>query len=306
MKLTGKDNRQQRACNTDKIQKFKVTASGSLLEVVRTILKDHTPTKVKSMLKHHQFAINGTPISQFDHPVNTGDELAVKFGGSFRIFTHPKIKILYEDSDIIIIEKGVGILATTTAGNKKDTVYDTMRKYVGNGNGHARIYMVHRLDRDTSGIMLLARTSQVRNAIVKNWGSIVTERKYEAIVDGIVEKDQGLVQNYLYDTNNYEVMSSDDPDKGALAKTRYVVLERSLKFSRVELSVTHNHKNQLRVHMKDLGHPISGDKKYGGRDNGIHRLALHATKLGIIHPTTGKEMHFSSPAPTNFTALMRI
>ena len=305
MRQTGRKNQRQRPSSLGNIQKFKVSTSGPLLEVAGTILKDHTPTKVKSMLKHHQFAVNGTPSSQFDRPVNAGDELSINFDGSFRIFSHPKIKLIYEDNDIMIVDKGCSILSTAAAGTKDDTVFNVMRKYVKAGNEHAHIYVVHRLDRDTSGLMLLTRTAKARDTMLKNWTKVVTERKYEAIVEGAVKEDRGLVQNYLTDADNYEVVSSDNPEEGVLAKTRYVVLDRTLRYSRVELSLTTGHKNQLRVHMKDLGHPISGDSKYGARSNGIHRLALHATRLGFIHPVTGKEMHFESPVPASFITLLK-
>ena len=125
-------------------------------------------------------------------------------------------------------------------------------------------------------------------------------------MEGNIEQDMGLVQNYLQDVDNYEVISTDNPkDGGELAKTRYKVIERSPRFTRVELSMRHGHKNQLRVHMKDLGCPISGDRKYGGRANGIHRLALHATRLCFEHPITGKKMEFESPIPANFLTLLR-
>ena len=300
-------NNKPRRRRMDNIQKFTVKADAPLLEAVAAVLKDHKPTKLKSMLRHHQFAVNGTPSSQFDRPVNAGDELWVNFDGSFHVFTHPKLKLVYEDEDIVGGDKAYGMLSTAAGNNIKDeTVYNVLRKYVKLRSEHARVYMVHRLDRDTSGLMLVARTAKARERFLTQWATIVSERKYEAIVEGNIEQDMGLVQNYLKDADNYEVISTDDPkDGGELAKTRYKVIERSPRFTRVELSMRHGHKNQLRVHMKDLGCPISGDRKYGGRANGIHRLALHATRLCFEHPITGKKMEFESPIPANFLTLLR-
>ena len=155
--------------------------------------------------------------------------------------------------------------------------------------------------------MIVARTAKAREKFLTEWATIVKERKYEAVVEGNVEQDQGMVQNYLRDADNYEVCSSSDPDEGGeLATTRYKVLQRTARFSRVQLSMRYGHKNQLRVHMKDLGHPISGDRKYGGRANGIHRLALHATRLVFNHPITGDTLTFESPIPDNFQALLKL
>lgn len=300
-------NKPQRRRRVDNIQKFTVKADAPLLEAAAAVLKDHKPTKLKSMLRHHQFAINGTPSSQFDRPVNAGDELWVNFDGSFHIFSHPKMKLVYEDDDIMVVDKGYGMLSTAAGNNIKDeTVYNVLRKYVKLRSEHARVYMVHRLDRDTSGLMIVTRTAKAREKFLTQWTNIVTERKYEAIVEGSVPEDMGLVQNYLRDADNYEVVSSEDSeDGGELAKTRYKVIERSSRYTLVELSMRHGHKNQLRVHMKDLGCPISGDRKYGGHANGIHRLALHATRLCFEHPITGKKMAFESPIPENFKTLLR-
>ncbi|MDO4511329.1 MAG: RluA family pseudouridine synthase [Bacteroidales bacterium] len=300
-------NKPQRRRRVDNIQKFTVKADAPLLEAAAAVLKDHKPTKLKSMLKHHQFAINGNPSSQFDRPVHAGDQLWVNFDGSFHIFSHPKMQLVYEDDDIMVIDKGYGMLSTAAGNNIKDeTVYNVLRKYVKHRSEHARVYMVHRLDRDTSGLMLVARTAKARERFLTQWATLVSERKYEAIVEGVVEEDSGLVQNYLRDADNYTMVSDpDDEQGGELAKTRYKVLERASRFTRVELSMRHGHKNQLRVHMHDLGCPISGDRKYGGRANGIHRLALHATRICFEHPITGEKMTFESPIPASFHTLMR-
>lgn len=296
----------RRRSRPDNIQKFKVAQAGPLLEVAGTILKDHTPTKVKSMLRHHQLAVNGTPSSQYDRPVQAGDELWVNFDGSFHIFSHPKIKIVYDDDDIMVIDKGYGMLSTAAGKVRDDTVFSVLRNFVKEADEKAHIYVVHRLDRDTSGLMILARTAKARDKMVRNWNAMVPQRKYEAIVEGRMEEDKGHVINYLRNSGNYEVISSDDPDDGGeKATTHYITLERGERNSHVLLWLHVGHKNQLRVHMKDLGHPISGDRKYGGHANAIHRLALHATHITLVHPVTGKEMTFESPMPKEFEKLMQ-
>lgn len=137
-------NNKPRRRRVDNIQKFTVKADAPLLEAVAAVLKDHKPTKLKSMLRHHQFAVNGTPSSQFDRPVNAGDELWVNFDGSFHVFTHPKLKLVYEDEDIMVVDKAYGMLSTAAGNNIKDeTVYNVLRKYVKLRSEHARVYMVH-------------------------------------------------------------------------------------------------------------------------------------------------------------------
>lgn len=288
------------------IAKFKSPVAGGLLEVTSLLLPDHNATKVKSLLRHRQLAVNGTATTQFDYPVKEGDEVWVNYSGSFDVFKHPHLKLVYEDENILVVDKGYGMLSTAAGNVKDDTVFSVMRKYVKRRNEHARVFIVHRLDRDTSGLMLITRTAKAREKLVKNWTQMVLERYYEAVVEGIVDDDEGLIQSYLYDgDDNYTVHSTDDPNKGELAKTRFTVLERGADKTLVQLSLRKGLKNQLRMHMSTKGHPISGDRKYGGHPNAIKRLALHATRLKIVHPATGEEMTFNSPVPASFKELLK-
>jgi 23S rRNA pseudouridine1911/1915/1917 synthase len=288
------------------IAKFQSPEAGPLLQVACAILHDHSATKVKSMLRHRQLAVNGTATTQFDYPVHAGDELWVNYGGSFDVFKHPHMKLVYEDESILVVDKGYGMLSTAAGKVKDATVFSVMRDYVKKRNEHARVFIVHRLDRDTSGLMLLTRTAKAREKLVKNWTKMVLERHYEAVVEGIMEEDEGTIKSYLYDgDDNYTVHSTDNPEMGELAKTQFTVLERGASNTLVQLSLRKGLKNQLRVHMSTKGHPISGDRKYGGHPNAIKRLALHATRLTIMHPTTGEEMAFHSAVPESFKELLK-
>ena len=288
------------------IAKFQSPEAGPLLQVACTILHDHSATKVKSLLRHRQLAVNGTATTQFDYPVHAGDELWVNYGGSFDVFKHPHMKLVYEDESILVVDKGYGMLSTAAGKVKDATVFSVMRDYVKKRNEHARVFIVHRLDRDTSGLMLLTRTAKAREKLVKNWTKMVLERHYEAVVEGIMEEDEGTIKSYLYDgDDNYTVHSTDNPEMGDLAKTQFTVLERGASNTLVQLSLRKGLKNQLRVHMSTKGHPISGDRKYGGHPNAIKRLALHATRLTIVHPTTGEEMAFHSAVPESFKELLK-
>ncbi len=295
------------ARHRDNIARFTIEADGTLLAAVAQVLRDHKPTKLKSMLRHNQFAVNGSPSSQFDRPVSAGDLLEVNFDRSFEVFSHPKVKLLYEDNDLLVVDKAYGLLSTGTEKEKAETVYGIMRKYVQRRNERAHVYVVHRLDRDTSGLMVLARSTRARDRLLKEWGTLVTERFYEGIVEGVMEDDRGVVRQYLKDDDaNYEMVETEDKTQGKLAVTEYTVLERGRRFSRVRIVMKTGRKNQIRVAMKSLGHPVSGDRKYGARPNGIHRLALHATSLTIKHPVTDAELKFTSPAPDSFITQLNL
>ncbi len=292
--------------SSDNIATFSIEADGTLLATASAVLKDHSASKVKSMLKHNQFAVNGTPSSQFDRPVKAGDKLQVNFDTSFQVFSDPRIKLLYEDDDIIVVDKSCGVLSTGTGKVKDGTVYSIMKAYLRKRNPAARVFVVHRLDRDTSGLMLLTRTAKARDVLVKNWATMVTCRHYVAVVEGVMEDDKGKVRNFLADSpdNNYEVVASDDPKDGQLAVTNYVTLKRTGRNSLVQLEMRTGRKNQIRVHMAGLGHPVVGDRKYGSRTNPLRRLALHASTLEFMHPLSGKPMHFDTGVPAQFLQLV--
>lgn len=290
----------------DNIATFSIDADGTLLATAIAVLKDHSASKVKSMLKHNQLAVNGTPSSQFDRPVKAGDKLQVNFDTSFQVFSDPCIKLVYEDDDILVVDKSCGVLSTGTGKVKDGTVYSIMKTYLRKRNPEARVFVVHRLDRDTSGLMLLTRTAKARDVLVKNWTSMVTCRHYVAVVEGAMEEAKGKVRNYLADSpdNNYEVVASDDPKAGQLAVTNYVTLKRASRNSLVQLEMRTGRKNQIRVHMAGLGHPVVGDRKYGARTNPLRRLALHASTLEFTHPVSNKPMHFASEVPSAFLQLV--
>ena len=291
---------------TDNVAKLTIKEDGTLLTAAAALLPDHKPTKLKSMLRHNQLAINGVPSTQFDLPVNAGDQLWVNFDRSFQVFNHPRIKLVYEDNDIIVVDKGYGVLSTAAGKPSDDTVYNIVKKYARGFSDKANVYVVHRLDRDTSGLMLLTRTKQARDKLISNWNNMVLDRKYIAIVEGKVEQKEGTVKSFLAENpDTFEMYSTDDKKLGRLAVTRYRVIKQGNRFAMVEMEIKTGRKNQIRVHMHDLGNPVSGDRKYGGHPSPINRIALHATTLTIVHPTTGKAVTFTSPAPENFNTMIK-
>lgn len=278
--------------------------AGTLLEYVSALLSDHTPTKVKSMLKHNQFAINSMPVSRFDAPLHPGDEVSINFTKSFRVFSHPRMSLVYEDNDILVINKGYGLLSMGTERIKEGTAYSIMREYVKHTNPHAKVFIVHRLDRDTSGLMMLAKSQEAKDALQHNWNNMVLNRKYVCVVEGVVDCPDGVIKSYLAENSRFEVYSTQDPDMGQLAVTRYRTLRTGGGKSLLEVELDTGRKNQIRVHMKDIEHPIVGDRKYGAKSSPINRLALHAQTLRFVHPITRREMRFETPIPAKFLALV--
>ncbi len=291
----------------DNIRNYRVETEQetTLLEYMYTLLSDHTKTKVKSMLKHNQFAVNSMPTTQFDAPVKRGDVISINFDQAFKVFHNPRVKLVYEDEHILVINKGYGVLSMGTDTIKEGTAYSIMREYVKYSNPMAKVFIVHRLDRDTSGLMMIAKSAEAKDAMQHNWNNMVLNRKYVCVVEGVVEQQEGIVKSYLVENSKFEVYSTQDKEKGQLAVTRYKCLRSNGGYSLMEVELDTGRKNQIRVHMKDLGHPIVGDRKYGAKSSPIKRLALHALTLRFVHPITRKEMDFSTPIPAKFLSLVR-
>lgn len=253
-------------------------------------------------MKYGHIAINSTPVTQFDTEVKRGDKLSVNFTRPFVVFYHRRIKLVYEDDDIIVINKSNGILSVSTDNKKDGTAYSIMRDYLKKKDPRLKLFIIHRLDRDTSGLMMMAKNIEAKETMQHNWNNMVLNRKYVAVVEGKVEQEEGTIRSYLAQTSQHEMYSTDNPEEGQLAITRYKRLKTGNGYSLMELELDTGRKNQIRVHMKDLGHPIAGDKRYGAKTSPIHRLALHARTLHFVHPITRKEMLFETPVPQRFMA----
>lgn len=275
------------------------------MQCLEAKLTDHKRTAIKALMKYDQVAVNSMPTSQFDTPIHVGDTLSVNFTRPFVVFSHPRIRLVYEDNDIIVINKGSGILSVSTDNVKDGTAYSIVRDYLKKKDPRLMLFVVHRLDRDTSGLMMFAKNVEAKEAMQHNWNNMVLGRRYVAVVEGKVEQEEGVVKSYLAETSQFEVYSTQNPDEGQLAITRYKRLKAANGYSLMELSLDTGRKNQIRVHMKDLGHPIVGDRKYGAKASPIHRLGLHARTLHFAHPVTKKEMLFETPIPSRFLSLLK-
>lgn len=215
------------------------------------------------------------------------------------------LEIIYEDDDIIIIDKPAGLLTVKTETDKTRTAKFILTDYIRKGNYKSRkqIYVVHRLDQWTSGVLIFAKSEEVKNKLQEQWDK--TEKKYITIVHGHLKQKEGIISSYLAENKMFVVYSTNDPSKGKLSHTAYKVIKEAGDLSLLEINLLTGRKNQIRVHLSEQGHPIVGDRKYGKADDGYKRLALHAKSISFKHPVAGKQMIFETKAPAYFKELMK-
>lgn len=278
-----------------------------LMQYVKESWPDAPRNDIKKWLKFGHLMINGVVTTAFDAPVEPGNWVELNLARPFVVFNHHRMQIVYEDDDIIVVNKGYGLLSVGTgSARKEETAYNILKDYVKAQHPSNKIFVVHRLDRGTSGLMMFAKSMEAQQAMQHNWNNMVLERKYVAVLEGILESDEGVVKSNLGETSRYEVYSTDEDNVGRPATTYYKVLKRGNGRTLAEFSLDTGRKNQIRVHAsKELGHPIIGDKKYGAKTSPINRLALHARTLRFAHPITKKDMKFETPIPVKFTDLIR-
>lgn len=279
-------------------------SSDKLLDFVIAAMPDRKKTTVKNFLKHSQIKVNDTVTTRFDYPIKTGDTVAINTSRQWQTFHHPRLKIYYEDDDIIVAYKGYGLLSMGTDNKTDGTAYSILRDYVKRVNPANKLFIVHRLDQQTSGLMMFAKSVEAKETMQHNWNNMVLERKYIAVVEGRIEEPEGVISSRLAENSRHEVYSTTNPNEGQLAVTRWRKIRSGKGNTMVEVSLDTGRKNQIRVHMKEIGHPITGDRKYGAATSPIHRLALHAATLRFVHPTTRRDMSFSAPAPASFDKLV--
>lgn len=275
-----------------------------LMDFLAAKMPDASRTKLKSLLTKRVVYVDSVITTQFDFALKPGMKIQISKDKGRKEFQNRLLKIVYEDSYIIVVEKKEGLLSVNTERQKERTAYTILNEYVQRSGRQYRVYIVHRLDRDTSGLMMFAKTEKAQQVLRDNWHSIVTDRRYVAVADGEMEKDYDTVVSWLTDKTLY-VSSSDYDDGGSKSITHYRTIKRANGYSLLELELETGRKNQIRVHLQNLGHPIIGDGRYGGEmtPNPIGRLALHAFKLCFYHPITDDLMEFETPYPADFKKL---
>ena len=275
-----------------------------LLPALYALMADRKRVTVKDFLKHGQVKVNGTVTTLNSQAVNVGDLVEVNTSRQWQVFSIPRLKIVYEDDYIIVANKGYGLLSMSTDRVKDGTAYSLLRDYVKRVDPRNKLFIVHRLDQHTSGLMMFAKTEEAKEKMQHNWNNMVIDRRYAAIVEGRPEQSEGTSESYLAENAEHLMYSTEDKAQGKLAVTRWKAVKSRNGYTLMDVSLDTGRKNQIRVHMSEMGHPIAGDRRYGAKSSPMHRLALHARTLRFVHPVTGADMNFSLPLPAAFTKLV--
>ena len=291
---------------------FRVEAHGELMSFLLSKLGGMTRTSVKQLLSQRRVTVNAGIQTRHDTPVKPGDMVQINQGRGNVELRHPKLRVIYEDNALIVVEKKNGLL--TVPYNPKSsemTAYSILKDYVRKQSNRNTVHVVHRLDRETSGVLVFAKSAELQEYMRTYWKQLVTRRTYVALVEGHLETKEGTITSWLTEDNQTAMVYSSDKDNGGQkAITNYKVLkattigegDQEMNISLVELNLETGRTNQIRVHMQSIGHPIIGDRKYGhGNEySPIDRLCLHARTLEFIHPMTEKKARFEAPLPKEF------
>ncbi len=300
---------------------LKVAEPAQLMDFLIAKMGGMAKSSVKQLLGQRRVKVGNAVQTRHDFPLHPGDVVTVSSGRGNSQLTHPKLRIVYEDDDLIVVNKQPGLLTVAaTPGSSETTAFSILRAYVKKQNARAGIYVVHRLDRETSGLLVFARSEELQHYMREYWRDLVTDRTYIALAEGILEPREGKITTWLTeDKRNAVVYSSPVDDGGDIAITNYKVLKTSkrdevannsqlstVNYQLVELHLETGRTNQIRVHLASKGCPVVGDRKYGhgNESSPIDRLCLHAKVLEFIHPVTEKKVRFESPVPKEFNRVL--
>ena len=295
---------------------LRVAEPATLMDFLIAKMGGMARSSVKQLLGQRRVKVGNAVQTRHDFQLKAGDVVTVGSGRGNSQLTHPKLKIVYEDDDLIVVNKQPGLLTVAaTPGSSETTAFSILRAYVKRQNARAGVYVVHRLDRETSGLLVFARSEELQHYMRQYWRQLVTERTYIALAEGVLEPREGQIKSWFTeDKRNAVVYSSPVDDGGDLAITNYKTLSVSRQpsdvsnqlYSLVELHLETGRTNQIRVHLASKGCPVVGDRKYGhgNESSPIDRLCLHAKVLAFVHPVTEKTMRFESPVPKEFNRVL--
>ena len=290
--------------NINEYAHYEVMQDDTLLNFLLNNVKE-SRSKIKATLQGRGIKVNGKTVTQFDFPVAKGTKIDVsKTKRNNDKLKSRYVKIVYEDQYLVVIEKNIGILSMA-AGHKSLNVKAVLDDYFKKSRQRCTAHVVHRLDRDTSGLMIYAKDMETEQSLEHNWHDIVFDRRYVAVLSGEMEEDEGTIENWLKDNKAYVTYSSPVDNGGKYAITHFRTLDRTTEHSLVEFKLETGRKNQIRVHSADMNHPVCGDVKYGNGDDPIHRLCLHAYMLCFYHPVTHQPMEFQTMIPAQFRHIFK-
>lgn len=286
--------------------KFTVREATTLLPFIMSAFEGISRNKAKAIVAGLGVMVNRKLQHRHDYPLAAGDTVEVSKQKPAGQLNNKFVKLVYEDAHIAVIEKNVGILSMA-ANQHQFSVKSVLDDYFRRSKQRCTAHVVHRLDRDTSGLLVYAKTIQAEQILEHNWHDIVTDRRYMALVSGTPDPASGTVESWLKDNKAYVTISYDqDPGGAKFARTHYRTLRSDGQHSLIELKLDTGRKNQIRVHMQRIGHSVCGDIKYGGReDDPVHRLALHAYRLHFYHPISGEPLRFETAVPKAFRLALK-
>ena len=280
---------------------FKVNRSDELLEF---LLKKMNTSRnnVKNLLSHHMVLVNGSPVSQYNLMLAKDDEVKITKKPQLNMSrVKPKrvyLDIIYEDDDFIAINKPNGLLSVES-DKERECAFSYVLEYMQENDPKSRPFVLHRIDKETSGVLVFAKNVKIHSMLKLNWNEYIKTREYFAMVEGTLKEKEGRITSYLKENQNNLVYSTQDPS-GALAVTDYKVKKENGQYSLLSVLIYTGRKNQIRVHMHDIGNPIVGDDKYGCTKNPLTRLGLHASRLEFLHPITKELISIKAPVPNIF------
>ena len=285
--------------NVKTLLTFRVTADAVLIEFLMEKMQGISRNRAKALISNRVVLVNNAITTYPLTELKAGQVVQLDRSKHKKSFHSKELDIVYEDPYLLIVDKHAGLLSMSN-NSRQQTVQTVLNRYLEKGGGRCTSHLVHRLDRDTSGLMVYAKDIQTQQSFINGWQQLVTDRRYIALVEGELKNQRGRIESWLTEDKRFITHSSPVDNGGKFAVTHYNVLNSSNGYSLVECELETGRKNQIRVHMADLGHPVVGDHKYGSDKDPMRRLGLHAYMLCFTHHVTGKHMRFETPVPALF------
>ena len=283
---------------------FLVKENSSVFDFLLKKMGGMSKSSIKGLLQRGQISVNDQIVKRGETVLSNGDLIKISFSQSTNGLKHTKLSIIYEDDAIIVVNKGTGLLSVATDKNEETTAFRILLNHLKKQDKNNRLYIVHRIDRETSGVLLFAKSKEIQMQLQHNWHRQVFEKIYLALVEGCVEKEEDTIHTWLVEEPKSKKVYSFDYDNGGLESTTIYNVEKRFKQNTLlRVSLKTGRKNQIRVHLQSIGHPIVGDKKYGSTTSPINRIGLHAYSISLWHPITGKNVRFEAPLPEAFNKI---
>ena len=274
----------------------------TLLQALQQQFPDSSKTTLRQMLQSGRVRVNGEAEKDAKREIG-GDDVVEVVSKSVARSLPPGLTILHEDADVIVVLKAHGLLTVATERERETTAQAYLNTYLGARRREERIHVVHRLDRETSGVLVFAKNFHARERLKEQFAEHTVDRLYVAIVEGTIDPPSGTIRSHLFERPDLKMVSVEPRPEAKLAVTHYRTIQSTAKYSMLEVTLETGRKNQIRAHLSEAGHPVIGDRMYGAATNPLDRLALHAKILGFVHPTSGKRMTFAAPLPSSFGEL---